>query len=352
MEKFNKKTKILASALFLIFLFLFGFLSSLFQKPNFPTAPDVPSSFELSKTSNIVFTTDKKYKDYLQVAILSAILNKKEDSYYNIYVLGVDLSKKDIREIENLKNFKKNNRFTKKVEISVIPLKLKMLNGKIKHRTFFHHVSKADYFKFFMPEIFSSLNKILYLDCDILILGDLSALYNTNLENKFYAAARRLNYESDLNEKRFNIGVLLFNLDYSRKNNLTQKLLKTKNELNNPYSITQASFNKTVDSKFIQEISPIYNNRTIITQEIFDKFDYKKNYTPFLNDIKNLEELDKKTVIAHFADYKKPWFNPDMKFAGLWWKIAHMYNPDWKVEKKSIKDKLTTKIYNFQRRKK
>ena len=41
-----------------------------------------------SKTVNIVFTTDTKYKEYLKVAIKSAIVNKNKDSVYNIIILA------------------------------------------------------------------------------------------------------------------------------------------------------------------------------------------------------------------------------------------------------------------------
>ena len=33
---------------------------------------------------------------------------------------------------------------------------------------------------------------------------------------------------------------------------------------------------------------------------------------------------------------QKPWYNPDMEFAPLWWQYAHLINPDWKVEKRNI----------------
>ena len=42
-----------------------------------------------NKTANIVFTSDAEYKNYLKVALKSAIMNKKADSIYNINILSM-----------------------------------------------------------------------------------------------------------------------------------------------------------------------------------------------------------------------------------------------------------------------
>ena len=300
-------------------------------KNNKTTIPTIPKP-KNNNSINIVFTTDKEYSSYLKVALKSLILNKDKDSIYNIYILSIDLNKKTQEE---LKTFKQND-----VEINTVPLKLSMLKGKIRHRTFCHHVSNADYFKFFIPEMFQNFDKILYLDSDILVLGDLSSLYNTDIQDKYIAVLRRYSYPVDLKEVRYNIGIILFNIQNCIKSNLTSKLLYTKNHNNDNNSITQATFNKAIPQNMAEPISPIYNNRTITTKEDFIKYNFRKNYHPFLDEINNLDELDKKTIIVHFAGYQKPWYNPKMKFAKQWWRYAHLVNPDWKVEKRKLFDRI------------
>ena len=324
------KKPILTTLILLIILSL-GLTTILFLNNKQNTIPIIPKP-KNNNSINIVFTTDKEYSSYLKVALKSLILNKDKDSIYNIYILSIDLNKKTQEE---LKTFKQND-----VEIKAVPLKLSMLKGKIRHRTFCHHVSNADYFKFFIPEMFQNFDKILYLDSDILVLGDLSSLYNTDIQDKYIAVLRRYSYPVDLKEVRYNIGIILFNIQNCIKSNLTSKLLYTKNHNNDNNSITQATFNKAIPQNMAEPISPIYNNRTITTKEDFIKYNFRKNYHPFLDEINNLDELDKKTIIVHFAGYQKPWYNPKMKFAKQWWRYAHLVNPDWKVEKRKLFDRI------------
>ena len=132
-----------------------------------------------NKTAKIVFTTDKTYQDYLKVTIKSAIENKNADSIYDISILSVDLSTEEMQYFKNMS--------AKNVVISTIPLEvssLKVGNFPIANK----RVSRADLFKFFMPEIFEDCDRILYIDSDTLILGDLLDLYNTNMHGKCLGA--------------------------------------------------------------------------------------------------------------------------------------------------------------------
>ena len=279
---------------------------------------------------NIVFTADKKYAKYLRVAILSAILNKKEDSYYNIYVLGVDLSKKDIREIENLAQphlFKKN-----KVIIRVIPLNLKSLNkigkkGIIGRR----HVTRADLFKFFIPEIFKNLDKILYLDSDIIVINDLSRIFNFDLKDSLIGAVQE-SYKDE--EFKYNCGVILFDIQKCLKNEITSKLIKTKNNDKKNLYITQSSFNEVLDILKVQKMPLEFNRFATDTKEDFIKNDYKNIYYKNDKTINSIEDVDKNTVVIHFLAYKKPWQYPSIQFAPLWWEYAKKLNPNLKPKRK------------------
>lgn len=80
-----------------------------------------------------------------------------------------------------------------------------------------------------LPE---SVSKVLYLDCDILVLDNIDELWNTDISGKALAAVpdsfivnpvhcRRLHYDVSFNY--FNGGVLLLNLDYWRENHIEEK---------------------------------------------------------------------------------------------------------------------------------
>lgn len=85
------------------------------------------------------------------------------------------------------------------------------------------------YYRLLMDKILpNTIKKVLYLDADIIVRKDLSELWNTSLENLAVAGVPnasyseqcyRLNYPEE--KGYFNSGVLLFNLDYIRKHNIT-----------------------------------------------------------------------------------------------------------------------------------
>ena len=83
----------------------------------------------------------------------------------------------------------------------------------------------------FLP---SDIDRILYLDCDIIIRKPLQELWNIDVSSYGIAGVpdvfegniahyNRLEYPSQ--EGYFNAGVLLINLDYWRNNNVTERLL-------------------------------------------------------------------------------------------------------------------------------
>ena len=92
-----------------------------------------------------------------------------------------------------------------------------------------------------LPE---SVSKVLYLDCDILVLDNIDELWNTDISGKALAAVpdsfivnpvhcRRLHYDVSFNY--FNGGVLLLNLDYWRENHIEamrQRLISYREQLN------------------------------------------------------------------------------------------------------------------------
>ena len=97
-------------------------------------------------------------------------------------------------------------------------------------------VSTAALFKFDLPNLLpDSIEKVLYLDGDIIVQGDLSELYSTDISDVYAGVVkdyRGLTLKGDFNERLkinhtayFNSGVLLLNLSLLRNDNLPEKLL-------------------------------------------------------------------------------------------------------------------------------
>lgn len=97
------------------------------------------------------------------------------------------------------------------------------------------HLSSAAYSRLLLPELFPDLNKIIYLDGDLIVKSDISRLWQTDLQDKQVAAAPALFlFYYDLLSKMlglspengfFNSGVMVLDLKKMRENDFTVRVL-------------------------------------------------------------------------------------------------------------------------------
>jgi lipopolysaccharide biosynthesis glycosyltransferase len=78
----------------------------------------------------------------------------------------------------------------------------------------------------------TTVSKVLYLDCDLIVRRSLSGLWDTNVSNAALAAVEDLDDSRPkalglpAGEKYFNSGVLLMNLDYWRENHVAEEAME------------------------------------------------------------------------------------------------------------------------------
>ena len=84
-----------------------------------------------------------------------------------------------------------------------------------------------------LSSVLPDLDKIIYLDCDIVVLKDLQSLWNLDISDVAVAMAPDLSFEDKRSLNRLGIttgyylnsGVILMNLDYWRKHDVQNRLL-------------------------------------------------------------------------------------------------------------------------------
>lgn len=90
-------------------------------------------------------------------------------------------------------------------------------------------IGLATYIRLFIADyIGEEVDKVLYLDCDILVDSDLNSLFSIDMQNNVVAAVKStidLVRDASPSEDHVNAGVLLFNLPLMRKENFTQKFI-------------------------------------------------------------------------------------------------------------------------------
>ena len=183
----------------------------------------------------------------MSVTITSLTKNISKDYNYDIVIL-----------CDNLKNKYKKLLLEQVKPFENISLRFVNMNNffkKYKKFNFFivEPFTKSIYSKFFIPEIFSKYERVIWLDADILIYTDFIELYNIDIGDNIIAAVVDMavndwppfrkeirdfclylkNY-SILNDcsKYVNVGVILYNIEAALEENFTSLCLEALNKYN------------------------------------------------------------------------------------------------------------------------
>lgn len=173
-----------------------------------------------------------------------------------------------------------------------------------------HRYSIMTYYRFFIPEILNDIEKIIYMDSDMMVRGSLDELWNTDLTDKACAAVVDQNCDDVTNynrlsldaEQYFNAGMLLINLDYWRRNDIAHKCLNYILENPEKCKYNDQDALNVILNKHITTVSPTFNFQEGWYNPISHIFyHYKK--IEVINTVKN------NPVIVHFNTETKPWHN-------------------------------------------
>ena len=249
---------------------------------------------------NILCATDDNYVPYCGIMLTSLFENNKEHNFC-IYILVEQLSNKSKSEFATLAK-----KYSQKIEIITVDSK-RLKDCPIRTGD---HVSIVTYYRLLAPILLpSDVDKILYLDCDMIINGNISTLYNEDIKEHPIAMSKdeaffedekyqRLNYDKKYPYR--NAGVALFNIRHWREHNLVEKCFEYIS--NNPEKVIfhdQDTLNALLHHR-IKSLPIKYNLQTgfLLT-------DYAKNYK---NEMPEILEAAKSPVIIHFTGASKPWF--------------------------------------------
>ena len=172
---------------------------------------------------HISFNIDSNYVQHCAVTLVSIFENNKEEAI-SIHIIAKDLSDKDRKILTEITNKYHNAIFFYEPD-------MKLLEG-FNIRKFSKRISIATYYRCILSRILpKSIDKVIYLDCDIVILDSIRPMWDISLEGVGVAAVEDMGcreperYEIlqyPMEYSYFNAGVLLVNLDFWRKHNIAQ----------------------------------------------------------------------------------------------------------------------------------
>ena len=233
---------------------------------------------------NICYSTNEDFARHMAVSITS-LLENNVHSKILVHILYSDLSDNTILR---LSVFEKRYPNAKIVFHKIESARFKDFQINIPH------ITKETYFRYLISDIITDTNKVLYLDGDTVVNGEISELFNIDLTGFYCAGVRDIYIEQERYKKEIglteselyiNAGIILFNLEEIRKSNIIEKLFKLSAENDFKFQ-DQDAINAAFKGK-IKELDCIYN--------------FKRAHQ------KAFSKKVKLAKIVHYVGPNKPW---------------------------------------------
>lgn len=245
---------------------------------------------------NILVTINKKYLKYL-FSMLKSLKDNNQNKDIVVFIVASDIYKEDVDGFFGIY----------KMKYVIIPFKDEILDSAPTSKRYpsviYYRLLAASY----LPE---NVDKILYLDPDIIVLKDLDVLYNKEFNGSYFIGAsnikgflqkfNEIKNKAPKNSPYLNTGVLLINIKELRKLNVSQKIYDY---------IIENKFNLTLPDQDI--LQGLFGDKTILIDNLLfnlsDRTIRQHNnslHTQFIIDEK---WVDDNCYIIHYFGRNKPW---------------------------------------------
>ena len=298
-----------------------------FQHPEPYAAPVLPRVSGKGKpVVPIVFAANDVYVPMLTTALYSLLKNASHEYFYHVIVLESDISSSNKAEMQ---------RFF--LQFTNAKLQFVCVNDMIcayNLQTNNEHISVETYYRFLIQRVLPEYSKVLYLDCDLVVLDDISKLWEIDLKNNLVAAARDADFlgnlnKSDGNRMRYAKNVLHMHnpYDYFQAGVLVLNL----EQMRVLYSFEQW-LEYATDSKYLYDDQDILNvhcegrvlyldNAWNVMNNCGRRIQNVCSYAPAEVYEKYLAAY-KNPMIMHFAGFEKPWKAGGCDKDTLYWEYA------------------------------
>lgn len=228
---------------------------------------------------NIGYGIDNNYARCCATSITSFCLNNPTKNF-NFHIMAKDLSTTNKKQFEQLAQLYSINIYIYEINIDTL--------AKLPTQT---HLPIATYFRFILPLILDNVDKLFYIDADIICLQNADDLFSINLKDNIIGAVPDLPW---MNTKR-NKALNLRNHIYFNAGMLIINIAKW-NNFNTFAKVLQAIQNEPQKFRYLDQDAL----NLILTNHI-QYLDTKFNCI----DINSTEQ--KNIILLHFAAHPKPW---------------------------------------------
>lgn len=314
---------------------------------------------------NIAYSTDENYAVHAYISLASLLDHNKEVREIVCYLIDNRLSLDTLHSFQELMDSYQTEHCLRTLKFIDFTEYEKFVIDATPCG------SLSTYGRIFLPDLCNA-DRILYIDCDTIVVGRLDDLYSINLEEFAVAGVQdivalpiRKKVGLDYGDRYINAGVSLINLDYWRKNNGQKRCLDFIKAYDGNVPFEDQGTINGVFKGHIKIVSPKFNMMNPL-------LDYSGSQIAAYMDVENYYsdaevKMAKEDIrLVHFTAgyYLRPWFeNSNHPFRQMY-KDYRMKSP-WKavplqpaVKRITAKDKLNhtirklcpAKVFRFAKR--
>lgn len=250
----------------------------------------------------VVYATDDYYASLTGISIYSLLLNNESFIEIFVYIFDDNISKSNKEKlISVVSQFGRQLVFLPSIkmgDIFTIPDTLE------KNITIYNNL--------FLGSILN-VERVLYLDSDVIIVNSLDKLWNIDITNYLLAAVQDISGiiergEAGLNKNDtyFNSGVMLFNLKLCKEKNIEADFIKAIQTGPTKAIFRSQRIVNQVCKNMILRLSPQYNVLNEFLEFGVEDLKVFVQSNNFYSETE-INEANDNPIIIHFAGYERPW---------------------------------------------
>lgn len=299
---------------------------------------------------NIVYASDDRFAEMLGISLISLLENNKECGGITVYVLDGGITEENKEKLKAAVGRYNNG--------SIVFLDVRAHHDPaLKQRRGSASTFSRLYLCEMMPE---AIEKVLYLDCDLLVLSSLTELYETELGELYGMGVRDCLSEPNLNligltgdGFYFNAGVFLISLRRWREDRAAEKFAEFADRFGGDVPYADQGILNGVLSSGSGILDLKYNVYTVLFDLSYQDLLIFRRPSEYYTE-REVKEAVREPVIVHFTTSflsLRPWVEGCAHpFAGEWLKYKAM--SPWaeiplRKDHRSRKRRLAVRVYRL-----
>lgn len=301
-------------------LFNLAFVFSWNQKEEYtpgghPMLMSVRSDYSHPMAIPVAMAADDNYTYPTIVAITSMMINSNSNTHYDIYIMTPGgFAGENKQRILSLQD-----KYENRCKITFIDMQDRYKNANDRG-----HITTPTYYRLSLPSLLPEIEKIIWLDGDVLVFGDLTDMYNISMEGLYYRGFLDSNVRGTekfgiKNDHFICAGVMLVNLAKLRADNMEpkfEKFIEKNNDRLEQHDQTVINVMCYKSTGILPAKYGIFNFGNVgVARTHANIFLAKGHYTE-----DEMQDAYENPVILHCIC--KPWGQGEANRKSLWWDYA------------------------------